>query len=209
MSLLGEGVIASWSEVDPAVIDDVRAWHSHEHIPERLTLPGFLRARRYAGLDGPTAWFILYEVETFAALTTPEYLARLNAPTDWTRRSIVHLRNSMRGLGKVVSSSGHYEGGFIATIRSPTIDRNTFDRFACRCLEIPAIIGVHLCATDRSASTIPTKERALRSVDTPGHFLIMESIDLAALHTISRVAATALETPSRLDFFRLEMLATV
>jgi hypothetical protein len=208
MSLLGKAVVASWSEIDPAVIDDVRAWHTREHIPERLALPGFLRARRCAGVDDPGAWFILYEAETLAALTTPAYLARLNAPTDWTRRSIVHLRHSVRGVGQVAASSGYAAGGFVATIRMTAVDRPLLDRIMRRNIESPAILGVHLCIADLSASIIKTAERKLHPVSTPDQFFIVEAIDLAALHAFVDDILAALETHARKHFFRVELLAT-
>lgn len=207
MSLLGKAVVASWSEIDPAVLGDVRTWHTHEHIPERLALPGFLRARRCTGVDDPRTWFILYEAETLAALATPAYLARLNAPTDWTRRSIVYLRHSVRGIGQVVASSGYGVGGLLATIRTTDVDREILNRILRRSIEAPAILGLHLCVADQSASIIKTAERELHPVSTPDQFFIVEAIDLSALHTFVDDIVTVLETPARTDFYRMEFLA--
>jgi len=36
-----------------------KAWHTYEHMPERVGVPGFVRARRYAAFQGRPQYFIL------------------------------------------------------------------------------------------------------------------------------------------------------
>ena len=44
MSLLGKAALAMWWDMAPEMKADFEDWHSHEHFPERLGIPGFLRA---------------------------------------------------------------------------------------------------------------------------------------------------------------------
>ena len=71
-------------------------WYNEEHLPERVGLPGFLSSRRFVSLEGTPRYVALYDLESAAALQTPEYLA-LSEPTEWTRRIRTlrssHLRN--------------------------------------------------------------------------------------------------------------------
>ena len=46
MALLGKGALANWHDVPDDAHADFNAWHTHEHIPERVGVPGFLRGRR-------------------------------------------------------------------------------------------------------------------------------------------------------------------
>jgi hypothetical protein len=52
MALSGTAALAMWWEIDAACRDDFEHWHSHEHLPERLGIPGFRRATRWRQADG-------------------------------------------------------------------------------------------------------------------------------------------------------------
>ena len=49
MGLLGEGAMVIWCDSTDQADHD--AWHSHEHLIERLSVPGF-RARKAGCRDG-------------------------------------------------------------------------------------------------------------------------------------------------------------
>lgn len=113
MALLGHGVLAIWNGIAPEAEDEFVAWHVREHIPERVSLPGFLRGRRFVAVDGHPKYFNYYETASVKVLSSPAYLARLNAPTDWTRRVVAHFKDTSRTACKVTWSLGNGEGGFV------------------------------------------------------------------------------------------------
>ena len=45
--MLGRAAVAMWWDVPPEVRAEWEDWHSHEHMPERLGIPGFLRGTRW------------------------------------------------------------------------------------------------------------------------------------------------------------------
>ncbi len=47
MALAGRALLAIWNGIAEEAEADFLAWHVREHIPERVAVPGFLRARRY------------------------------------------------------------------------------------------------------------------------------------------------------------------
>lgn len=49
---------------------------------------------------------MLYEVQALQTLASPAYLARLNQPTPWTSRLMLHYRGMQRGLCAVAGSQG-------------------------------------------------------------------------------------------------------
>ncbi len=61
MALAGRGVLAIWNGIAEEAEADFLAWHVREHIPERVAVPGFLRARRYVALRGEPRYFNFYE----------------------------------------------------------------------------------------------------------------------------------------------------
>ena len=93
-------------DVAPEVISEHDDWHTHEHLPERLSIPGFLRGARWVALRGGPRYLVLYEVEQLATLTSPAYLERLNNPSAWTASMMPHYRGMSRGFCSVTGSAG-------------------------------------------------------------------------------------------------------
>src|SRR6185369_9370852 len=81
-------------------------WHTREHLPERLAIPGFLRGSRWTAAAGTPRYFVMYEVRELATLSSSAYLARLNSPTPWTARMMKSYMGMRRALCSVVASFG-------------------------------------------------------------------------------------------------------
>ena len=106
MSLLGKATVAMWWSIRPEKRSEFSDWHSHEHFPERMSIPGFRRGSRWTStLDGE-GFFVLYELETYETLTSKGYLDRLNAPTPWSTKMMPHHLNMVRSQCRVGASFG-------------------------------------------------------------------------------------------------------
>ena len=106
MALSTDSVMVLFCDVasDPAGHDD---WHTHEHMHERLSIPGFVRGSRWVSAgDGPR-YLIVYEVESVAIKDSAAYLARLNDPTPWTTETMQRLRGMVRGFCHVKAAAGY------------------------------------------------------------------------------------------------------
>ena len=114
--MLGQAAVAIWCDVAFDVRDEFDDWHAHEHMPERLSIPGFLRGSRWVA-DKGEGYFILYEVQSEAALTGSAYRDRLNNPTPWSRQMMPHHRNMVRGLCRAQASYGSALGPALLTVR--------------------------------------------------------------------------------------------
>ena len=116
-ALRGEGLLALWGSVDPAQEDGFNDWYTHEHLPERLALPGFLRARRYVADVGPVGdrspgrYFTIYETTSVATLHSAEYLHALDHPTPATSRYMPLFAGMSRTGCRVLDSRSLGIGG--------------------------------------------------------------------------------------------------
>lgn len=117
MALLGKAALAMWWDIAPAVMREFAHWHAHEHFPERLRIPGFLRASRWSRADGGDGVFVMYEVEDHGVLGSAPYLGRLNAPSEWSVRMMPHHQNMVRSQCFVLSTSGALTSRHALTIR--------------------------------------------------------------------------------------------
>ena len=115
--MLGNAAVAMWWDVAPEVRAEWEEWHTVEHMPERLGIPGFRRGTRWAAVSGAPSYFVLYEADELATLTGGAYLERLNHPTPWSRRMMPHHRNMARSLCRARAAYGEGLPGVMATVR--------------------------------------------------------------------------------------------
>jgi len=122
----GNGAMLLYYDIAREAIGDHDDWHTHEHFPERLSIPGFQRASRWVSVTGSPRYFVLYEVSEVRVLSDAPYLERLNNPTPWTSRMMTNFRGMVRGFCSVVSHSGAGFGQALLSIRyAPASGRET------------------------------------------------------------------------------------
>ena len=117
MPLLGQAAMLLTFDVVLDAIQEHDEWHTHEHLPERLSIPGFVRGSRWVALRGQPRYFVMYEVERLATLTSQPYLDRLNDPSPWTSKIMPHYRGMTRGFCTVTGSFGCGMGGVSLLVR--------------------------------------------------------------------------------------------
>ncbi|MEO8524291.1 MAG: hypothetical protein ABI460_06200 [Caldimonas sp.] len=118
MALLGNAAMLLWYDIVPEDIAAHDAWHTREHFPERVGIPGFLRAQRWvaASATGPR-YLVIYEVIDIDVLSGGPYLERLNHPTPWTQRTMPSFRGMTRGFCTVRQRLGTVLGSSALSIR--------------------------------------------------------------------------------------------
>ena len=188
MALKGSAAIVIWSAIEPAMLEEHDAWHSTEHFPERLAVPGFLRGRRNAAVDpsAPEQRLIFYEIESIAVATSAPYLERLNNPTAWSRKIMAASRLN-RTLCKVVASHGFGVGAHVLGIRMKRGDRVQAGLAAIA--RAPGIVGAHLLQKDSNVVRPSTAEERLRHGGADGSadwIVIIEACDAGALDSVPR-----------------------
>jgi hypothetical protein len=200
MALLGKAALAMWWDIAPDMRAEFEHWHTHEHFPERLAIPGFLRATRWRSAEGGEGFFIVYELESHATLSAPEYLARLNAPTPWSTRMMPHHRNMVRSQCRVLGSAGGGPAGHALTVRlSPAAGRETSlgQALLQLCSELPSrpgLVGAHLLRHEAPAIAATTEQRIRGRDGWADWVFVVSGYDLEALRALAgaELAQTAL-----------------
>ncbi|MBA2400507.1 MAG: hypothetical protein H0V72_17735 [Bradyrhizobium sp.] len=186
----GAGFLAIWSDVEPDHLTDYRHWLTREHTTERVTTRGFLGVRVFRATRADIArFFILYELESPEVLDGPAYMARLNAPTPWSQRTMPRLGNFMRGGGVMTARAGRGEGSTIVALRIERLPENA-RKFAEALVALDGIAAVQIGATDLARTSVLTVEKGMRKDE--GIFaglLIIEALDVTALRGALRQAA--------------------
>ena len=65
-------VLVTSSDVHADAENDFNRWYNEKHLPELLACPGFRAASRYEATNGEPKFLAIYEMDTEAAVATPE-----------------------------------------------------------------------------------------------------------------------------------------
>lgn len=165
--MLGRAAVAMWWDVAPEMRAEWEDWHTREHMPERLAIPGFLRGTRWVAESGEPSYFVFYEVTRLATISGGAYLERLNNPTPWSRKMMPHHRNMVRSLCEVRAGWGGGLPPVLATIRfSPTSHLPELPRG-------PGLTGAHLLESRPMAGAPQTIEQKIRGGDATAEWILL------------------------------------
>jgi len=221
MALSGSGAMVLYYDIVPPAIEDHDAWHTHEHFPERLSIPGFLRGSRWVAAAGSPRYLVIYEVVDVAVLSDGPYLERLNNPTPWTTRMMQNFRGMVRGFCRVTSSSGLGLGSALFSVRfSPMPGKHNVLRDWLRMKILPSISGrpgvVSAHMLEPSANPPMTKEQGIRGQDADLPWVLL--VTAYSPGALTRIADEELATqeferhgagtPVTRETYRLDILLT-
>ncbi len=101
-----KGLLAIWADVGEDYQLTFEKWHNCEHMPERVTIPGFYVGRRYRGMDQDGHYLMFYETSSSKVLGDEPYLHSLNHPTRRTREAVARFRNPARAIFSLLARAG-------------------------------------------------------------------------------------------------------
>jgi len=181
-AMLGDGAVFIWNDVDPSGLDLFYAWHDREHIPERLSIPGFRRGRRYICPGHSPEWLTLYEAADLDVVVSPVYLERLNNPTPATVDTLRYFRNTSRAVCRIVHSIGSSSGGYALALRVDVAaaQAGVMKEYFCadvfpRIAALTSVVACHLYMADQPGSYLNTAESDTREFDVPAWVVLIEA----------------------------------
>lgn len=95
MTVARPGILAIFNNVAPGREAEFEEWFQHEHLQERLAVPGFLLGRRYEAVRGEPRYFNYYVTRSVEVLSSADYRMRLNNPTPMTRMVMSEIFKDM------------------------------------------------------------------------------------------------------------------
>lgn len=109
-TVLGTGAMVNWLTVENTDVPLFEDWYDFEHLPERVSTPGFLRARRFVASSpvstASTDFLTVYETSDVDVLWSAPYLAKLDAPTELTRRVVPLFTTFRRSASRTALVEG-------------------------------------------------------------------------------------------------------
>ena len=102
-----KGLLLVTMEPPAGLEEEFNDWYDHEHLPQRMRMPGFETGARFVCLEGWPRWLALYDLTSLAALGTPEYLAvSLGNATPWSRRIAARTIGRSRVAAEQIAPGG-------------------------------------------------------------------------------------------------------
>jgi hypothetical protein len=197
--LMGTGALLLWLDVAPQLDRETDAWYVDEHMPERIDIGGYLRARRYGAIEGSPAYLTLFEAQSPSALASDGYLRLVSRISQQSQRIRGGFSNVVRNTFAVRQSRGRGIGVIVASLRLTPLDAaHGAAAVAAIDAQVPAllrrrgVVGVHWL---QAAPAIRARMDAVRAVGqsdaSVDYVLLIEATRVADLHDIRRDAVSA------------------
>ena len=108
------------NDIDPAQREAYESWHGGHHVPQRITVPGILRATRYKAVGGGSPDYLtVYDLADIAVLNSSEYRQLAEQPDAVTRAMRPYLRNPLRLACRALAGADCSHGEFLVMLRMP------------------------------------------------------------------------------------------
>ncbi|MDP6708869.1 MAG: hypothetical protein QF893_21200 [Alphaproteobacteria bacterium] len=189
---MSNGILAVWTDVATEAEADFNEWYIRQHVEERVDVPGFLTGCRYTATAGKPRYLAIYETQSPEVLTGPDYMERLNEPTEWTSRVMPAFRNLIRTICRVRARRGIGRGGFVGTVRlepapgaerklETWISRNLLDTLLGR----PGIVRAEFWQAENLKPLDETAEQRLRGgEDASARWVVQfDGMDESSIHS--------------------------
>ena len=183
MPLAGRAFLALWNDIAAAREDEYDAWHTREHVPERVAVRGFHGARRYvARARREHRYFTLYDIASLDVLDAAEYRDLVDRPTPWSASMRADFANFLRVACEVESSDGFGLGAAIATLCFDTpVAAATLRTALAEALAAPRVNAVHLGrVTNRGPSSPLPASASDATVRAFDRIALVEAVDRRA-----------------------------
>jgi hypothetical protein len=161
------GILAIFNNVAPGRDAEFEEWFQHEHLQERLGVPGFLFGRRYEAVKGDRRYFNFYVTRSADILNCADYRMRLNNPTPMTRLVMSEIfKDMIRTICHQSLRLGSMRGAFaVATRFSERPDENALKSTLESLLRDSAVACGEIWSAASTGQRPLTEEERLRGGD--------------------------------------------
>ena len=161
------GILAIFNNVAPDREPEFEEWFQHEHLQERLGVPGFLLGRRHEAVLGEPRYFNFYLTCSVEVLSSVEYRARLNNPTPRTRIVMSEIfRDMIRTVCQQSFRLGSMRGAVAVAARfSERPDENALKAMLAILVQDKGVACGEIWSAGRPGDLLSSEEERLRGGD--------------------------------------------
>jgi hypothetical protein len=171
-----KGLLAIWADMDEDYRVEFERWHNCEHVPERVSIPGFYVGHRYQGIGDAPEFLMFYETLDSKTLGSEPYLRSLNNPTPWTHEAIRHFSNIVRTVYSLLGTAGKkppIDAPYLFVHRfnaEPASERDVIrwygEEYLPTVCGLPGVYRGRFYESDLETSNINTEERKVHRAES-------------------------------------------
>lgn len=172
----GTAVLSIWHDIEATAQAAYVEWHILEHMPERASIPGFVRGRRGVAVDRHQSpkYVTLYEASDVEVFRSDAYRERLDNPTAWTQGIQPSFQNFVRFANEIEVQRGFGDAAYVTTARievdaSSNVQfddvRRQLDELLAELEELPLVASVALARSRDDITAYVTNEAELRPIN--------------------------------------------
>jgi hypothetical protein len=190
VTVVRPGILAIFNNVAPGREAEFEEWFQHEHLQERLGVPGFVLGRRYEAVRGDRRYFNFYVTRSADVLSSADYRMRLNNPTPMTRLVMSEIfKDMIRTVCHQNLRLGTMRGAFaVATRFSESPDEHALKLTLERLLQESAVAGGEIWSAAGMGRLPLSEEERLRGGDRRIEACLM--IETLRVQDAERIAGT-------------------
>jgi hypothetical protein len=200
------GILAIWNDCRPQTQREYEAWYRGEHLPERLSIPGFRAAWRFRAVEGQPEYFTFYETINPEVLFSTMYEARVNDPSALTRRIMSGVfTNATRALLTSTASWGMLRGAFAVSLRFDAPPGKALDDCLAAVAGREDVLRAEVWRPTRPAApAVLSAEQELRGPDkSVGAAAVIETLTEPEARAVAGVVRESLGTGPQVGIYRL------
>lgn len=201
MPLAGKGMLLTSMDVDPSDEAEFNRWYDYEHLEERVAIDGFLEARRYVAHSGSPKYLCLYSTRTIDVLASVAYRAKLDNPTEWSKKTMAQFKNMIRVVARITASRGTGRGAVvgIARLRPRHGHEDALRRDLVKRLDPAAhgIISMHLLESDAKLSGPTAEIPSAGKAGSSDWFVLIDGTSVSAIKSVLAAHFTGPSAPDK------------
>ena len=188
------GILAIFNNVAPGREAEFEEWFQHEHLQERLAVPGFLLGRRHEAISGEPRYFNFYVTASPDVLTSAAYRARLDDPTPLTRVVMSEIfKDMIRTVCRQTLRLGVMRGSATVVVRlRERPDESALKARLEELMQDRAVACGEIWSAVSSGDLPASEEERLRGGDRRAEgFLLVETLRVGDAERIAAALAAA------------------
>jgi hypothetical protein len=201
MPMPGKGMLLTSMDIDAADEADFNRWYDREHLEERVAIDGFLEARRYLAHTGSPKYLCLYSTRTIDALDSAAYRAKLDNPTDWSKKTMAQFKNMIRAVARITVSRGTGRAAVLGIVRyRPHAGQDNALRTQLKERFDPGtdgIISMHLLESDAKLSGPTAEIPAAGNAGYGDWFVLIDGVNVSAITAMLAARFTGKSAPDK------------
>lgn len=110
------GMLFVASDIDAAHEIEFNRWYDEEHLPDRASMAGVIKATRFISPSDSPKYLALYWAEGIFAFDCPEYAHAFKYQSVWSKKILPLMQNPTRRIGEAVGQFDQPEGEWVAVV---------------------------------------------------------------------------------------------